>query len=135
MKSNLWVARSSAKHERTASSKYLEAPAPLAGLNEQQHARAARVADVHNPVEVGVPPAGAPPHPGEVGRLVVDGELQDAQPLHMEMRPVSPCLTLPLTLQQWVMKKQGASHYQGGGCRMHSLCMPEEACSSLSPPV
>ena len=92
------------RHGRTAVSRHLEAPAPLTGLNEQQHARAARVAHVHHPVEVGVPPAGAPPHPGEVGRLVVNRELQDAQPLHTSSTPVRPFPSLISTIQQQMME-------------------------------
>ena len=93
-----WITRNCAQHERIASRINLEAPASLAGLDKEQHARATGVAHVHDPVEVGVPPAGAPPHPGEVGRLVVDGELQDAQPLHTGIRPVSPCREFVLIL-------------------------------------
>ena len=61
---------------------HLEAPAALAGLNQEEHAGAASVSDIHDAVQVRVPAGRPPPHLREVGRLVIDGELQDAQPLH-----------------------------------------------------
>ena len=78
----------------------LQAQALSPNLQQQQHTRPASVANINNAIQVGVFAARTAPHVVKIGSLVVQGELQDAQPLqqarHLQTEQSDSCPTDPV---------------------------------------